>query len=61
MSLVTDPALDSVTGKYFTSDGTETESSPISYNIDGQEKLWKISETCTGINLLKFHESEGMD
>ncbi len=60
MRLVTDPALDGVTGKYFTSDGTETESSPISYNIEDQEKLWTITETCAGMNVLKFIESESL-
>ena len=61
MHLVTAPELNGVTGKYFTSDGTETESSSISYNIANQEKLWTISETCVGMNLLKFHDSEGLE
>jgi len=61
MHLVTSSELDRVTGKYFTSDGTETESSPISYHIADQEKLWTISETCVGMNLMKYHESEGLE
>jgi len=48
MRLVTDPELEGVTGKYFTSDGSETESSPASYNLDDQEKLWSLSEEMIG-------------
>ena len=44
MRLVTDPELKGVTGKYFTSDGTEVESSPATYNLDDQEKLWSLCE-----------------
>ncbi|MBY9001524.1 MAG: SDR family NAD(P)-dependent oxidoreductase [Candidatus Heimdallarchaeota archaeon] len=48
MRLVTSSELEGVTGKYFTSDGTEVESSPASYNVDDQEKLWKLSEEYIG-------------
>ncbi len=48
MRLVTDADLDGVSGKYFTSDGTEVESSPASYNVDDQEKLWELSEESIG-------------
>lgn len=52
MRLITDPELNGVTGKFFTSDGTESESSPASYNLDDQEKLWTLSEELIGE---KFH------
>lgn len=48
MRLVTSPELEGVTGKYYTSDGTETESSPASYNLEDQEKLWTLSEEMIG-------------
>lgn len=48
MRLVTSSELEGVTGKYFTSDGTESESSPASYNLDVQEKLWTLSEEFIG-------------
>ena len=48
MRLVTDPELEGVTGKYFTSDGTEVESSQATYDLDDQEKLWKICEDYIG-------------
>ncbi|NPE09390.1 MAG: short-chain dehydrogenase, partial [Asgard group archaeon] len=44
----TSPELEGVTGKYYTSDGTETESSPASYNLEDQEKLWTLSEEMIG-------------
>ncbi|MCK5184720.1 MAG: SDR family NAD(P)-dependent oxidoreductase, partial [Candidatus Heimdallarchaeota archaeon] len=48
MHLVTSPELKGVTGKFYSSDGTETESSPASYNLDDQEKLWTLSEELIG-------------
>ena len=48
MRLVTDPELEGVTGKYFTSDGTEVESSQATYDLDDQEKLWKMCEDYIG-------------
>jgi NAD(P)-dependent dehydrogenase (short-subunit alcohol dehydrogenase family) len=48
MHLVTSPELKGVTGKFYSSDGTETESSPASYNLDDQEKLWSLSEEFIG-------------
>ncbi|NPD88407.1 MAG: SDR family oxidoreductase [Asgard group archaeon] len=54
MRLVTDPELKRVTGKYFTSDGTEVESSPATYNLDDQEKLWSLCEEYIGEKFPKF-------
>jgi len=48
MHLVTSPDLKGVSGKFYSSDGTETESSPASYNLDDQEKLWTLSEELIG-------------
>ena len=48
MHAVTSPELKGVTGKFYSSDGTETESSPASYVLDDQEKLWTISEELIG-------------
>lgn len=53
MRLVTSPELEGVTGKYFTSDGTEVESSPASYDLDDQKRLWELSEDYIGIIFLR--------
>ena len=47
MHLVTAPELKGVTGKFYSSVGAETQSSPASYNLDDQEKLWTLSEKLT--------------
>ena len=48
MHAVTSLELKGVTGKFYNSEGIETESSPISYNLDDQEKLWTLSEELIG-------------
>ena len=53
MRLVTSSELEGVTGKYFTSDGTEVESSSASYDLDDQERLWELSEDYIGIIFLR--------
>jgi NAD(P)-dependent dehydrogenase (short-subunit alcohol dehydrogenase family) len=54
MRCVTSPELEGVTGKYFTSDGSEVESSPASYNVEDQEKLWNLSEEIIGEKFTKI-------
>ena len=41
--LASDPALNGVTGRYF-SDGKEVPSSPVSLSVEDQERLWAASE-----------------
>ncbi len=55
MRLVTDLELEGVTGKYFTSDGTEVESIPVSYDEDIQEKPWTLSEESIGEKFLRYN------
>ena len=54
MRLVAASELEGITGKYFTSDGSETESSPASYDLDDQEKLWALSEEMIGEKFSKI-------
>jgi NAD(P)-dependent dehydrogenase (short-subunit alcohol dehydrogenase family) len=41
--LASSPAVEGVTGKYF-SDSTETQSSAVSYDAAAQQRLWQLSE-----------------
>ena len=48
-NVATDPKLDGITGKFFVK-GSETNSKPISYDVDARKRLWDILVDLTGAN-----------
>lgn len=53
MHLATDPALDSVSGRYFDHQ-QETEANPQAYDVEARQRLWQLSTELTDVEKINF-------